>query len=187
MEVAWEALIIEEAQDVDTNTPKAGQAIVEFMVAILAVLAVITGIIFIGRLQLAHTQTMIEARYEVAESVLMPQAMLSYDATWLQGWNYGADERPYTADDTPIYSFSAQDVALNIANNSMLDRLPETPENRISSFIQDSSLPNLLPMVKGDRHIAVNFSYIPFLREFFGFSQSIDVRTKIYMTWSGGL
>jgi hypothetical protein len=173
--------------DTKTGQKREGQAIVEFMVAIIAVLAVMAGIIFIGRLQLAHTQTMIDARYEVANSLLSPQSMMSYDATWLHGWNYGNDDRPYTADDTPIYSFVAKDVAANIAENSMLQTLPQVPQNRISAFLQSSTYSDFLPMVKGERLVTVDFSDIPFLGNFFGFSQSISVKTKLYMTWGGSL
>ncbi len=179
----------EEARDVviKNTSKKHGQAIVEFVVAMVAILAVVTGVIVIGRLQLAHTQSMIEARYEVANSVLAPQAMLSYDATWLHGWNYGADERAYTADDTPIYSLVTRDIALNVANNSMLDTLNDLPANRISAFEESADYSYFLPMVKGSRHITVDLSDIPFLREFFGFSRNIGLKTELYMTYSGNL
>jgi hypothetical protein len=80
---------------------KNGQAIIEFVVGLIAVLVLFAGLYQLGLLAQAHTEVMINAREEAAENVITPKLNLK-QAPYISSWNDGDDEVSYSADDESI-------------------------------------------------------------------------------------
>lgn len=77
---------------------KNGQAIIEFVVGLIAMLVLFAGLYQLGLLAHAHTEIMINAREDVAEDFFMPVVNME-PPNYIAAWNDGDDEVNYSADD----------------------------------------------------------------------------------------
>ncbi len=77
---------------------KNGQAVVEFVVALIPLLVLVAGLVQFGLLASAHTRAMGEAREEAAQHMLAP--LIGGPATeYYEEWTDGDDDASYSADD----------------------------------------------------------------------------------------
>lgn len=88
---------------------RSGQAIIEMVVGIVALLLVFAGLVQLGLFSHARTQMMMEAREQAAVYASSDGGVSDSLPRYIYDWDRGRDERRHSADDEPILSaYSAQ-------------------------------------------------------------------------------
>ena len=80
---------------------KSGQAMVELIVALVAIMAIIAALLQITSLGLTDTHVLLMARKDASSKSILPIQTLS-SAGYLKTWEEGADSSSYTVDDIAI-------------------------------------------------------------------------------------
>lgn len=96
-----------------------GQAIVEMVAGLIAIMLVFAGMIFISAVSVDSVRALITAR-ENADA-----GNSSTAATSISSWDYGEDEIPFSSDDVPI-SGSAPNVMSSELNTNFMDLTTST-------------------------------------------------------------
>jgi len=112
---------------------KSGQAIAEFVVAIVAVVIIIAALVQFGLIGARHTKVLQEARKRAGEHALQP--IIGGPAPeYIQAWNEGPDDSNYSSDDffTEGNVFNFQVAMVNAARPQ--DILEYAPNNMISTL-----------------------------------------------------
>lgn len=172
-------------------TPKAshcgGQAMIEFTIALVAIMAVIIGTLLLNRMEWAHTRTMTTARATAGALALDLIYQSSLDAKFISDWEAGADNIHYTPDDEPDLDGTAISLVGDIIANAGLDNVSSLPTNTITR-LQSSPAPlNEFYLVKGNESMAVDLSAIPAVRHLISGEPSISVESEAWLVWTGGI
>jgi len=94
-----------------TRQNESGQAMVEMCTGLIGIMVVFSGMLFISGVGVESVRALITARENAdAELGSAPASFISY-------WNYGEDEIPFSADDTPVSSSSSNQMASELSNN----------------------------------------------------------------------
>lgn len=110
---------------------KSGQAIAEFVVAIVGVVLIVAAMIQFGLLEVSHTKALQEARKQAGEHALQP--ILGGPApSYIQAWDKGPDGSNFSSDDasTDGNIFLFQIALVNAAHT--LEIMNYVPDNMIS-------------------------------------------------------
>ena len=163
---------------------KKGQAMVEFVVALVVILVLVASIIQIGTMGVRHSRLMEEARREAGRKAM--QAASSFAGPQFIGaCTVGPDGIAFSRDDDVIEgdigSFSAGIVSY--AHISDLDAIrPGSPV----SVLAGSPFPQyMFGLVDSERQETINL--IPIVRELIYRQDSIVLKGKAWMTWTSGL
>lgn len=168
------------------NKRNAGQAMIEFTIALVAIMAVAVGMILLGRMELAHTRTMTKARATAGALALDPLIYQSpLDAKFISDWQAGADNIGYTHDDEPIPDGTALSLVGDIYTKSGLAGIPAPPNaiSRLQSFPDISQF----YLVEGRESMAIDLSAIPGVGRLISGEPVISVESKVWLTWTGGI
>ena len=172
-------------------TPKAshcgGQAMIEFTIALVAILAVIAGTLLLNKMEWTHTRTMTAARATAGALALDIVYQGALDAKFISDWDPGADKVRYTHDDEAILDGTAISLVDNIIANAGLDAVSPLPPNAITR-LQTSPTPlNEFYLVKGGENMAVDLTAIPAVRHLISGEPSITVESEAWLTWTEGI
>ena len=159
---------------------------IEFTIALVAIMAVVVGTILLNRLERAHTSTMTKARETAGSRALDLIYLGPIDAQFISDWQAGADNIGYTHDDEPIPDGTAISLAGNIIANSGLDRITPPP-NAISRLQSSPDLLDEFYLVKGSESMAVDLSAIPGIGRLISGEPVISVESKAWLAWTGGI
>lgn len=169
-----------------------GQAIVEFVIGLVAVLALLAGLFQIASLIKSHTDVMVEARRqagELANTDLDPGQVLLSDAQYIRDWQESGDGKRYTRDDssTPAdaAAFAARFTGKAVPDAAAWSVLGQAPGDRLSAL---NGAPNPSPffgLVEG--YCSTNVPLLPAARHLFYAAESVDVQCKVWMTWTKGM
>jgi hypothetical protein len=163
-----------------------GQAMIEFTIALVAIMAVIIGTILLNRMEWAHTRTMTKARETAGALALDSIYHGPIDAQFISDWEVGADNIRYTHDDEPDLDGTAISLVGNIVANAGLDSIA-APTNAITR-LQSSPTPlNEFYLVKGSESMAVDLSVIPGVSRLISGEPSISVESEAWLVWTGGI
>ena len=165
---------------------RGGQAMIEFTIALVAIMAVVVGTILLGRIELAHTRTMTKARATAGSLALYPiSPPMPIDAQFISDWQAGADNVGYTHDDEPIPDGNAISLIGDITAKSGLDRITPPPNaiSRLQSFPDISQF----YLVKGSESMSVNLSAIPGIGRLISGEPVISVESQAWLAWTGGI
>mgnify|MGYP001587526695 CR=1 FL=1 len=163
---------------------QSGQAMVEFVVAIVAIIVLAAGLLQFAHLSAAHTVTAYEARREAGAYALMATAPFS-SPDYILDRTVGADGAAYSRDDGHIGAlpgiFSAQvvDFADPAALGSRL------PGNAISGLYGDP-FPHLeFGMTHGSatKHVPL----LPVIRSLVYKAPEIELESEVWMIWTHGI
>ena len=164
-----------------------GQAMVEFTIAIVAIMAVVAGIVALNRLTFSHTNSMTAARAAAGELALSPVYWSSGDASFIGDWQTGADERRYTRDDEPMADFSSALLAHTIAGYSAPAGFETLPTNAVTRVL-DSAVPiQEFYLVAGENEVAAHLGDIPAVSALFTREPTITVGSRVYLAWAEGI
>ena len=117
-----------------TSNGRAGQALIEMTIALVAMIVVVAGLIQISRLGRVRIDTLNEAR-AAAAGMMMSDQYLSVppNSHYLADWTRGNDNSPYSADDEMIGA-SSESVKFQILAKARPSQLSiEVPGNAISA------------------------------------------------------
>ncbi len=168
------------------DTLCAGQAMIEFTIALVAIMAVVIGTILLNRMELAHISSMVKAR-ETAGSLAMDLIYNSpIDAQFIADWQTGADNISYTHDDEPIPDGTAITLTGNIIETADLDAIT-APTNALSRLQSSHNLLSELYLVKGSESIAVYLSSIPGIGRLISGEPVISVESDVWLIWTRGI
>ena len=78
-----------------------GQAMIELVIALVAMVTLVAGLLLIADLGMAQTRTMVEARREAGRLALQYLPVVS-QPEYILDWNEGLDGKPLTHDDEPL-------------------------------------------------------------------------------------
>jgi len=164
---------------------RSGQAMIEFTIALVAIMAVVIGTILLGRMELVHTRTMTKARETAGLLALDPIYRGPIDAQFISDWQAGVDNVGYTHDDEPIPDGTAITLVGDITANSGLDGIAPTPNaiSRLQSFPDISEF----YLVKGSESESVCLCAIPGIGRLISGEPVISVESKSWLVWTGGI
>jgi hypothetical protein len=165
------------------DTRRAGQAIVEFVVALVVVLVLFAGLIQLVSLGVAHTKCMVDARH--GAGALAIQALTPFSgAEFVQEVTVGNDGVVYSRDDehSPGY---VGDVYTLLSYAQPADLGGQVPDN-LFTLTANSPMPHsIFGLVQGlsTRDVPL----IPVVRSLLYDSDTINVESSAWMTWTEGL
>ncbi len=173
-------------QVVFCSAGKAGQAIAEMVVALLAIVAITAALLQIGLLGTKQTQTMLNATKQAHHFALADTHDYPYILPrFMQGWEAGQDGVEHSVDDQPLSADSSiiVDDILDVTQPGTLNYY--VPGNDFSTtdgdYLLDSSM-----FVRG--HDKENrIPLLPAIRNLMVEQDHIDVETSVYMIWTKGL
>lgn len=161
-----------------------GQAVVELTGALVVILVLLAGLIHIGRLTRAHSRTMITARHAAALWAMAELYPLPLEARYLQNWNAGADQKPYTSDDLPVLgSVSAEQAPFTNARPDQLTAW--APGNALSRMGEaPGSMENYF-LIRGYAEETV--SNQPVIRTLISLQAHVTVASDVWLVWTEGI
>lgn len=162
-----------------------GQAMIEFTIALVAIMAVIAGTILLNKLEWAHIYTMTKARGTAGALALDLIYRGPINAQFISDWQAGADNVGYTHDDEPISDGTAISLIGDITANSGLAGIAAPPNaiSRLQSFPDISEF----YLVKGSESMAVDLSAIPGVGRLISGEPVVSVESEAWLAWTGGI
>jgi hypothetical protein len=171
------------------NSAKTGQALVEFMIGMVVVLVLVSGLLQIASICKAHSDTMLDARKEAGIYAMTesgPGASLLFNPDYIKDWQEGGDGRMLTRDDVSVAgdpgSFQRTVVERTVQNPEEWDIIDAVPENRMSALRGDAGVINSLGLVKGSAKKKAQLDMIPAFKHLVYNADSIDVESEVWMT-----
>lgn len=171
----------------DTRHAKSGQAVVEFCIGLIAILAVVGGIFQLGTLGLARMHTRVEAtRLATERSMLGSSATGVFVPDYIGEVNTGTDNYSYSADDVK-FGANEQEAYDRLAARLDPDQVrvydPASPVSGITDGYEMRVSMGLVQGVASDFNIPV----LPVVRHLIYDADSIDIQTEVWMTRTGDL
>ena len=167
---------------------RGGQALVEFMIGLVAVLVLFAGLLQVASLSRIHTDTMVEARRLAAE-----QAMLDVDTLtspdYIHDWQQGDDQKSYTRDDNFTTAnpsdFDTRIVDRAGGDTDGWDLIDSAPGSRFPDLHGSSAPGSLFGLVEGTDSGTIDL--LPAVQHLIYAAPSIQVRCNVWMTRTKGL
>lgn len=164
-----------------------GQAMIEFIVGIVAVLALFAGMLQLASLTRAQTDTMVNARRAAAERAMSDPAMLSYP-DYIDSISLGADGSSYSADDEPELgdpaAFTAVTVDPSAEGPAAWALVDAVPGNRFSALRSSGSIHDLQLVSGSDRRTV---AVLPGVQHLLYDDDAITVESRVWMPWLRGI
>lgn len=163
---------------------RCGQAMLEMVVAMVVIMVIVTGLLHIARLGMAHTEAMHEARQQAGEHA-MRETLVFSDASLIRDWDAGADGARYSRDDIALDAVAAdfRQAIPAVAEPDALNVL--LPANPVSTIAAQPSPQILFRLVRGD---AVRYvDPAPVFRNLIYAADSIDLVGEAWMIHTRGI
>jgi len=165
---------------------------VELMVGLVAVLALLAGLLQVAGLTRAHTDTMVEARREAGfRAMLDPGRAANVGTTpdYIRDWRAGPDERRHTRDDrhtagdpSAFQRVIAARAAPDPAGWQILDGIEG---NRVSALYHSAVPAGVFGLVEG--YDTQSVPVLPAVRALLYRADTVQVESRVWMTRTGGI
>jgi hypothetical protein len=163
---------------------RAGQAIVEFIVALVVVLVLFAGVLQIGQLGLAHTRTLTEARRKAAVEAMGAMPTLA-GPDYIRDVTVGPDGRAYSRDDEhtggDVGAF--QDRIVRYGHPDELDL--RVAGNRVTALSRSAMPRQGFGLVRGEGEEVVPL--LPAVQNLIYRQKEIELKGEAWLTWLGGI
>ena len=157
---------------------------IEFVVALVAIVVIFVSILQIGLLGLARTEVMGEARRE-AGSMAMLDVISSPLPDYIEDWQAGPDTRTYSADDTidhadgyelatRIVAYADPDELNNTLPNNVISRMESSPEFEIGVGLLKGDDIETVPLFPAITHLVYD-------------ADEIRVEGEVWIPWTRGI
>jgi hypothetical protein len=174
----------------NVDADRSGQAAIELIVGLVAMLVLFAGLLQVSSLIKTHTDTMVQARTQAGEQAMLESPLLPVPR-YIRDWVPGQDGQRHTPDDrwTPANADAFADTLVEQAVAEDMDwglwqerdAKPNPVADMRSTVNQSahfgllrghaSSVTNLLPAI---RHLVYN-------------ADTVEVSTEVWMTWTSGI
>ena len=162
---------------------RSGQAIAELAVGLIALLVVFMGMLQIQRLAHNHTQTLMAARAQAGQDALnSPYIQRNNGPSWIANWSAGADNIPYTQDDTIQAGSPAATMAGIVARANPAALQTLVPDNALSAAASSSTLMNEFCLTHGQS--TTNADIFPLIQAWVYRTDSIQLQGNAWLTWT---
>ena len=160
---------------------RSGQAMIEFVVALIAVMVLAAGLVQIGLLSKAHTDVMTEARTEAGEHAVTP-VVGGTAPDYIEEWENGPDDVSYSADDESTDGDSRDIVLRMVGRARPSDLYEQIGDNPVSDLFYD---PSTLMSCLVNGHSEKNVALLPVIKDMAYADDSIDVKSDVWMVKLG--
>lgn len=158
---------------------------VEFMVSMVVMLVLLTGLIQIGQLTHAHTRTMIAARAAAGQLAMADGRPAIETVSLISDWFQGPDLRRYTHDDMALVTSNAATLPGELAGQAHLERVPNAPVNALSTLEASANPAGDFFLVKGEASESV--SILPVIRRLVYVRSTLEVESEAWLVWTKGI
>lgn len=166
---------------------RGGQAIVELVVGLVAILVLVAGLLQLGRLAHAHTQAMMEARAE-AGTFAMSQTYATQGPApqYLYSWSDGPDGREHSRDDKPLYA-----LPTDVRDEVLVHAKPEdlggaAGDNPVTEAYDSGAVMDSFQLVHGHEE-SEDIPLYPVVRSLLYNAESIKLEGDVWLTWARSL
>jgi len=169
---------------------------IEFVVGLVAILALLGCLLLAVRLFNAHTATLVQARAE-AGRLSLTEPGEDTDILWTEipehilDWQPGSDTRTYTRDDTyTTVGSPAFDTVLDaaVADATAWDFIDAAAGNDLSALRNSLTPVADLGLIKGQSDVrTINLADLPAVVHLLYASPTIDVESHVWTTWLKGI
>lgn len=161
---------------------------IEFIIALVAILVLAASLLQIASLGRAHTEAMVNARREAATRALSPVSFLA-DAAYISDWEEGGDESRYTPDDEMVEDegLSFQNMIVNRASpdDEGWDTYDEVPQNPFSGLRGTANPSSVFGLTSGEADETVPL--LPAVQNLLYDADSVNVRCEVWLTRMEGI
>lgn len=168
--------------------PRSGQAMIEFIIALVAILAVCAGLLQVATLTKAQTDVMFDARHDAAKD-MFALALPTSGADYIGHWQTGPDGKPMTADDTANSAdgseFAAKVVGKAVADAADWPTIEEAPDATFLALRGNGAPVNQFGLIGAKKSRSVDL--LPAVQHLLYNADSIDVEANVWMTWTRGI
>ncbi len=167
---------------------KQGQAMIELIIGLVAVLVLVSGLLQVASLTKNHTDAMVEARGEAGrKAVDLFGGAESGD--YIKDWEAGADGKRYTRDDDFTGGSRGAFVGTIVdkAGRSQedWDIITRTPHKGMAELRSGAEPTETFGLLHGEARRDVVL--LPAVRSLLYRADSIDVESEAWMTWCTGI
>ena len=161
-----------------------GQAMVEMIIGLVAILVVFMGILQIQQLARAQTRTQIDARQEAGAAAMQETYGLTGPGPYFIGdWQVGRDQKAYSRDDTRTMisqQMITDLITLHAKPNELVARLPT---NAVSALMSTTSTVSQMYLVHGHEQSAA-LPLLPVIRRLLYQADSIQIESDSWLSWT---
>jgi hypothetical protein len=170
---------------------QSGQAMIEVLVGIVALIVLIAGLLQVASLSSGQTGTMVTARKKAGDNAMNGGEVASVP-DYIKDWQVSSDKKHYTADDTFSPADANQFEGTIIEHAAIdssgwtiyIDSIP--PDHNMFTTIHKSGTPQYdLGLVEG--HDSTNVYLLPVIQDLVYGADSITIDSKVWMTWTTGI
>jgi hypothetical protein len=170
-----------------------GQAMVEFLVGLVAVISLLAGLLQIVTLTRTHLDAMVAARAEAGGFAILDQNLL-FDPDYIRDWDAGPDARRHTRDDDPDLSVRVGEFKGTIVNRAGRnpnvaprdwELIESLPDPRLGQMRDSDDPDTLFGLVKG--HGGGRVALTNAVRHLLYRAEYIDVDADVWLTRTGGV
>ena len=165
------------------RSARAGQAIAELVVGLIAILVVLMCMLQIQALALSHTQALNVARAQAGgDAIASPYILRNAVMTWISDTSPGNDKIRYSQDDTPVTGdpgFVTSDIVAH-ANPDTLSHY--APNNELSTAATTTGLMNELYLTHGRQQNQV--AILPLVKALVYGTDYIQIQGDAWLSWT---
>lgn len=162
---------------------RAGQAIAELVVGLIALLVVIMGMLQIQSLALAHTQTLNDARAEAGGYALDSSYIPHYSPpVWISDINPGRDKIRYSQDDQKMQGSPSLVTDGIVAHANPAELSKYASGNELSAASSAYGLMNELYLTHGRQRSQVET--FPLIRSIVYNADVIQLQSDVWLSWT---
>jgi len=170
----------------DSRRSRSGQALIEFMVGIVAVIVLLGGAIQIGRISTERTRAMQQATRSAHQLALFGDDASAYVPPYMVNWMVGNDERRHSTDDRRIVG--SGNAVMNAADQiAQSQRLREQGVDHPMTALPDSAAVLASTDFVRGTSASLGIPVLPVIRNYVYRANSLSVDASAFMVWSGGL
>jgi len=162
---------------------RAGQAIAELVVGLIALLVIIMCMLQIQSLALTHTQTLNAARAQAgADAVISSYVLRNEMPPWVNNISSGRDSIRYSQDDSKLTGNPGYVTDGIVARAKPSDLAHYVPGNELSAAASSGGLMNELYLTHGRQQTAVGI--FPVIKSLVYGTDTIQMQGDAWLSWT---
>lgn len=162
---------------------RAGQAIAELVMGLVAILVVIMCMLQIQALALTHTQALNAARAQAGVDAIATPYILRYSMpTWISDISAGNDKIRYSQDDTPVVGDPGLVTDGIVAHATPAKLTQYVPGNELSAAATTAGLMSELYLTHGRQQSQVGI--FPLIKSLVYGTDAIQIQGDAWLSWT---